>query len=591
MKKHFYLFALPLLLLITPAVVFSQAAPVWTQDITAAPDSAYMFPVATQHDGYNNVYVLATYQDPAGPGGAAFKIYLNRYNSAGALSWSLIYDHNGSGSPRGFDMAVDDIGNCYVAGGLMAFSNYKPLLIKVDTTGNVVWERDSTAAFSTTEYQQVIFRNNRVFVMAWNGIAMFGLDGTEIWSQGIPAGYMAVDKEGRSIVSVYFGNPTNLMRFDSTGTLDFADTTIIAKRITTDADNNIYLLSDVNGYELVRYDSAGNFSWLKNNFPPAPPFGDIGYEVITDYNNDVLVVGLNDTMFKFTSSGTEIWKKPMQGLDNYLISVEIAFVNFLAVAGTIPSGNGYGIQVSLYNLNGNQAWYGTYNSNTTQEFTAGLTIDNEGIYVIEDSISNTALLKFESPSFNTPVDYSLICVDSVWYDPSNPNMINVTVFNGSLNGVNYPSVQIVSPAGDTISNPNNSLSFFVHMGNIYLTYTDTITDTTIVNFSNYTFLITDGMLDTTVAIGWCNTTGISEIDQEEINIFPNPASDILYIGFDKPGNNRSIAIFNLTGALVKEAVPEQAPVVSIDISGFSAGIYFIRVFDGRKMLTGKFIKN
>jgi hypothetical protein len=591
MKNQFYIPALFLLMLFMPAAAFSQAVPAWTQDITSAPDSAYMFPVATQHDGFNNIYVLSTYQDPAGPGSGTFKIYLNRYNSAGDLSWNLIYDHNGVGSPRGFNMTVDDLGNCYVAGGLMAFPNEKPLLIKVDSTGNVAWERDSTVSFKTTYYDQVYFKNNRLFVKAWNGIAMFGLDGTEIWSQGVPSAYMAVDNAGQTIVSVMFGNPTNLMRFDSTGTLDFADTTINAERITTDNNNNFYLLSDDNGYELVKYDSAGNFSWLINNFPPITGFGDIGFDVLTDYNNDVLVVGLNDTMYKFTPSGSEIWKKSMLGLDNYLISAEIAFTNFLGVAGTIPAPNGYDIQVSLYNLNGDQIWYGTYNSNTTQEFAVGLTIDNEGIYVLEDSISNSALLKFESPSFNTPLDFSLVCVDSVWYDPSNPNIINVTVFNGNFNGINYPVVQIVSPAGDTISNPNGLLSFFVHMGNIYLTYTDSITDSTITNFSNYTFLITDGILDTTVEITWCGTTGTGELEQAEIKIFPNPVSDNLFIGFDKTGANRSMEVYNLTGACVKKVALDQSAVVSVDISGFSPGLYFIRIFDSKKVLKGKFIKN
>jgi hypothetical protein len=51
--------------------------------------------------------------------------------------------------------------------------------------------------------------------------------------------------------------------------------------------------------------------------------------------------------------------------------------------------------------------------------------------------------------------------------------------------MNYPAINIVSSAGDTVS--LGTLSFFAQLGNSYQEYTNTITDTTISDFSNYSF--------------------------------------------------------------------------------------------------------
>src|SRR5574339_671482 len=80
------------------------------------------------------------------------------------------------------------------------------------------------------------------------------------------------------------------------------------------------------------------------------------------------------------------------------------------------------------------------------------------------------------------VNYSLVCVDSVWYS-SNPLFINVRIYNGDTLHMNYPSVQIVSPANDTIGNPSNFVNYFAQLGNTYQTYTDTMTQPGIPDFS------------------------------------------------------------------------------------------------------------
>jgi len=569
----------------------AQSIPIWTKSVSSPLDTAFVFPIRTLNDGSNNIYVLYTYYKSTGPSTFNNKIYLNKYSSMGTLQWNLIYDNNGNGKPRGFDMTIDNSGDCYIAGGFMATLNFQPLLLKVGSAGNVVWDRDSTIAFNTGRYEQLLFKNNQLYLSSASGVASFDLNGNELWSHLISVQRISVDNNGSMIVAGTASGGNNIFRYDATGILNFSDSSVYARRIATDYDNSFYLLTDygLGGYELAKHDSSGILQWNTNALPIAPPFGDISFDVLVDYNNDLLLLGLSDTIFKFSSTGNLIWRKPMYGLDSYIISAKITFSNILAIAGSVPVTGGYDMSVRMFDLNGNQNWEGYYDGNTSgQEYTVDLTIDNDGIYVVESNADSATLVKFGSPFFN-PVNFNLVCVDSVWYDPMNPVFINVRVFNGDVNHLNYPSVQIVSPANDTIGNPSNWVNFFAHLGNTYQIYSDTITQSGITDFSNYTFLIREGFGATTNVINWCSLVAIYAYTESRISIFPNPVSNILYI--HNPVNKILYAeIYEVTGKKVFEGRLSSDARSGIDVSDFADGIYFLRMWDGKNLRETKFIK-
>jgi hypothetical protein len=188
------------------------------------------------------------------------------------------------------------------------------------------------------------------------------------------------------------------------------------------------------------------------------------------------------------------------------------------------------------------------------------------------------------------VNYNLVCVDSVWYS-SNPLFINVRIYNGDTLQMNYPSVQIVSPANDTIGNPSNSVTYFAQAGNSYQTYTDTITQPGISDFSNYTFLISEGFGDTTAVIHWCSPLGLEELMNSTLKIFPDPAGDELYAIGHSLFYIDILEIYDVSGNVVLRIEPKaNSKVLSLDISGFTRGVYFLRATDGKNIFGEKFMK-
>lgn len=571
--------------ILTSTMMFSQSSPLWTSDSNTLPDSATLFPINTASDGNSNFYVLSKYNKYVLPQGNLYKIYLKKYNENGALLWSLIFDNGGIGEPKPISMCIDNNGDCYVAGGLMGVPSFKPFLMKVSSSGNILWQRDSLLTFSTGTIDKILFKNNLLYLQGHYGIAILDLNGNEKWSSPVAARCMTVDDSGRMIVGT-FANPINTFHaYDSTGTLIFEDSTFDASKITTDSNNNIYMLTDFPNYQLSKYDSNGVFQWHKDSFPAPPTFGDYNFEVLTDYNNDVILLGLSDTMYKFTTDGSLIWMKSMNGLDQSGTIPKIHASNILFIAGSINND----VVVRSFDLNGNQNWSALYNSNPTHEFSVDMVIDNTGIYVVADSLFNTIFIKFESPFFVTTIDYSLICVESINYDSINPDFININVFNGNISHLNYPVVQVISPTGDTIVNPD--VNFFAHLGNTYQTYHDSISVFGITDFSNYTFVMNESFGVSTGTITFCQANDISENELKSIILYPNPVYENLSVVNLMPDRNYTFELYEISGKQVSKISINGSTEFKFDLSCISSGLYILSIKDLKGVKNIKIIKN
>jgi len=83
-------------------------------------------------------------------------------------------------------------------------------------------------------------------------------------------------------------------------------------------------------------------------------------------------------------------------------------------------------------------------------------------------------------------------------------------------------------------------------------------------------------------ITWCAVTGITQTDVAEINIYPNPATDFITIDIQKK-KPAELKIYNACGILIdKFSNPDR-----IDVSEYSAGLYFISIVSENKTFIRK----
>ena len=92
--------------------------------------------------------------------------------------------------------------------------------------------------------------------------------------------------------------------------------------------------------------------------------------------------------------------------------------------------------------------------------------------------------------------------------------------------------------------------------------------------------------DITLYAKWTATTLIIKQQFSDIEIYPNPANDKLFIKSDK-SSNVVTKIFNLQG---KQVLNKEISEKEIDISGLSKGIYIIKIIDSEDIKIIKLIK-
>ena len=77
-----------------------------------------------------------------------------------------------------------------------------------------------------------------------------------------------------------------------------------------------------------------------------------------------------------------------------------------------------------------------------------------------------------------------------------------------------------------------------------------------------------------------------------ISIFPNPASEVLYLQANVPFEEANLTVTNLLGTKViqQQIDLSSSPELKLDISFLLPGIYYVNISDGLSSISGKFLK-
>ena len=306
-----------------------------------------------------------------------------------------------------------------------------------------------------------------------------------------------------------------------------------------------------NGF-IAKYNSAGNETWIRSYGSSTDKetayrileTDDGGYAVAGTHS-DSLGIADDIWMFVTNNAGDLIWSKRFgtNGRDEALGFCKDVDGGFLIAGRSTGFGNGdedaYLIKVDK---NGNQLWSRNY---------GGLKNDGFGTIGVTDGGYIAAGYSF---SFTDSIDMLMIKTDSY----GNQIWMKTIGSAESMTGANW--LRVCDDGGYAIL--GNKQPIGSENGELYFIKTDMEGNTSLNNIEN------------------------QALSQQEFGVYPNPATSMVSLYFDKHLINSHMTVYNSVGRIMYEG----ALTHGLDISTLCEGVYIICVADGEKILWTRLIK-
>ena len=354
------------------------------------------------------------------------------------------------------------------------------------------------------------------------------------------------------------------------------------------------------GY-LAKIDQAGNLEWMKsiNIGDPLRPIvysvkqaEDLGYYLCGYFwNIDNLTISRGFFM-KITSSGEFDWGKEIYySEDDYQLFYSVDFYQSDNSIYMIM-GNYYKTFLGKLNLSGDILWAKSYNipvPGTTQDGNAA-----QKIYRTDDNYLGFVSGEFFGDFLEVNENGEIISSSYLNLKPASViKMDNQYLFigNGPLLGVKNTSsykenIGLMKTDEDGNSYCSNSISRNIQDENLIVNSINANLENIgssseiELTISNIEINTREGCVD---VIG-----GFEELNQNQVEIYPNPANQIIQIASENMQNG-ILKIFAADGKLVKNnrslSIPNQ-----LDISDLKNGLYFYQYeTDDNQLFNGKFI--
>ena len=347
--------------------------------------------------------------------------FVSRHSSAGSLTW-LKQIGSASNECDGNAIAVDSSDNVYMAGFTLGGLNgntqtgtFDYFVAKYDNAGSLTWLTQLGKASSASYGQGVaVDSSGNVYVA---GYTTGGLNGnTQV---GIRAYFVSKYNSSGSLIWL------KQLGVSAKNTYGFA--------VAVDSSGNVYASGSTSGglngnsqtgsydYFVVKYDSSGNLTWLKQLGLAAIPTESYGVSV--DSSGNVYAVGytsggLNGNTLtgskdyfvaKHDSSGNLTWLKQLgvSGLRSYTTAVTVDSSGNVYASGYTTGGlngntqtGGYDYFAVKYNSSGTLTWLKQAGKSAKDAFGQGVAVDSSGNVFVAGKTSgglggNTAIGSYD----------------------------------------------------------------------------------------------------------------------------------------------------------------------------------------------------
>lgn len=510
-------------------------------------------PVSIGTDENENVYVSGDYVGPSQPN----KILTLKYNSAGILIWSRVFQNPNNEEASVSQMITDDAGNVYICGSIKnTNTGLDFLIIKYNTFGTLVWSK--TWTYSSNAYYDAA---SSLAIDVFGNVFVTGIANT-------------IGSYGRTdIITIKYSASGVLQWMKSYNPYPYYNIPNI-KKITTDNLGNAYITGfvDDGSVIIIKYNFSGVIEWVRKYKQNGYTTGN-GNDIIVDGDRNVYIGGdcFNLTnrddflVIKYNSAGVFQWSNVYNGSGDS--TDEITSIGLDQYRNVYVSGTSFGrgtsrdlVTIKLNN-SGIQQWVNRYNGHANKsDYVRDMYVDAAGNTYVTGS-------RFASLS---GTDYM-----TIKYNSSGTQQWNAA-YNGSGN----------------LAGEDGAVSIAVsNSGNVYVTGFSYGSQ----NGSNYT------TIKYSQTLGGKPLNGSNPETPDRFSLsqnYPNPFNPETKIKFDIPDNaqNVRLSVYDALGKEIEQLVNEQLNPGSYEInwnaSGYPSGVYFYTIktdnySDTKKMMLVK----
>jgi len=213
---------------------------------------------------------------------------------------------------------------------------------------------------------------------------------------------------------------------------------------------------------------------------------------------------------------------------------------------------------------------------------------NGDAYKVRLKSSNPFVIGSESAAFSIVLDTigPTVTISSNVTNPTNVSPIEVSiVFSEQVSGFDVSKITVVNATKNQFTLLGNS-SFSVKLSPIV----DGIVSASVAQGVAFDALGNPNSASLPWSTIYIRALGIDDLLKEGITIFPNPASDVLNIKFEKIRKKVLLNVIGIDGRLYHSIELLNSNNYQLDISDLAKGMYFIQMITEGKVINAQFIK-
>jgi len=308
----------------------------------------------------------------------------------------------------GSDIAVDSLGNVYVAGSVYdSVTSNDYVTIKYYPNGDTAWVRRYNGPGNSSDIAKAVAIDSysNVYITGTSGTIKYDNNGIQLWIGAWGGVDIATDNSGNICVTgsiwdtlthndyitvrYYPNGDTAWVRRYSGLPNQYGEAEDLATAIALDGSGNIYVTGYSNGltvnnqYTTIKYQSTGDTVWVRRYNGREPHFSNQAYDIALDNFGNVFVTGTTENggtwydygTIKYYPNGDSAWCKIYWGGCRYdQIAKALAVDKFGNVYVTgyeqesqdmgghwCRQGHGWDYVTIKYANSGTQAWLTLYN--------------------------------------------------------------------------------------------------------------------------------------------------------------------------------------------------------------------------------------